>query len=93
MADLVLLFLGHFSEGLVQRFIEEQRIIAEAARAALFLQQYAGAGAFRNQRLLPGILSASAQMNAQERSVLPFMRRSSSALFAASPLPSPAIMA
>ena len=87
MADLVLLFLGHFSEGLVQRLIKEQRIIAEAARAALFLQQYAGAGAFRNQRL------PARQMNAQERSVLPFMRRSSSALFAASPLPSPAIMA
>lgn len=93
MADLVLLFLGHFSKRLVQRFIEEQRIIAEAARAALFLQQYAGAGAFRNQRLPARNLE---RQRADERAgavSLAFMRRSSSALFAASPLPSPAIMA
>jgi len=40
MADLVFLFLGHFSEGLVQRLIKEQRIIAEAARAALEAETY-----------------------------------------------------
>ena len=54
MGDGVLLFLVDLGEGLVQGLIQEQRIIAEAAVAALRLQQHAGAGALRDAGGLAG---------------------------------------
>ena len=80
MGDGVLLFLVDLGKGLVQRLIEEQRVIAEAAGAALLLQQHAGAGALRDaggltgdrqgNRALEGALATGLALHAAQEQVV-----------------------